>query len=57
MEIGSETMVAVDGFFLFVPHFRTPGVSLYRDPFTKVVLLDRAEATPAIQLDQIGPAV
>lgn len=52
--IGSETMAAVDGFFLFVSRFWTPHDSLYRGSFTKVVLFDRVEAAPAIRSDQIG---
>ena len=57
VEIRSETVAAVDGFFLFVSRFWTPGVSLYRGPFTKVVLFDRAEAAPAIRAELEAPAV
>ena len=50
MEIGSETMAAVDGFFFSSsPRFSSRGVSLYLGAFTKVVLFDRTKAAPTIR--------
>ena len=57
MEIGSETMAAIDGFFLFISRFWVPRDSLYIGSFTKVVLFDRAEAAATMREDQNGPAV
>ena len=56
MEIGSETMAAVDGFFLFVsiPRFSSLGVSLYLGAFMKVVLFDGTKAAPTIRRQLYG---
>ena len=56
MEIGSETMAAVDGFFSSSPHFWSRGVSLYRGSFTKVVPFDRAKAAATIRAQLYGRA-
>ena len=65
MEIGSETMAVVDGFFsssscpLCSParRFSSQGASLYPDAFTKVVPFDDTMAAATIRADQNGPAV
>ena len=54
MEIGSETMVVVDGFFSSFLLFMSRGVSLYRGPFTKVVLFDREKAAASIRRQLYG---
>ena len=54
MEIGSETMAAVDGFFLFVSRFASRHTPLYMGVFTEVVLFDQAEAATAIRAELYG---
>ena len=54
MEIGSETMAAVDVFFSSSPRFSSRGVSLYLGAFTKVVLFDGTKAAPTIRAQLYG---
>ena len=51
MEIGSETMAVVDGFFLFVSRFASRRAPLYMGVFTEVVVFDLAKAAPAIRAE------
>ena len=54
MEIGSKTMAAVDGFFLFVSRFVSRRTPLYMGVFTEVVLFDQAKVAPAIRPELYG---
>ena len=54
MEIGSETMAAVDGFFLFVSRFWSRRTPLYLGVFTEVVAFDLTKAAPAIRAELGG---
>ena len=51
MEIGSETMAAIDGFFLFVSRFWSRCARLYMGVFTEVVVFDLTKAAPAIRAE------
>ena len=48
MEIGSETMAAVDGFFFFVSRFWSRRAPLYLGVFTEVAAFDLTKAAPAM---------
>ena len=51
MEIGSETMAVVDGFFLFVSHVVSRRASFYMGIFTEVVAFNLTKAAPAIRAE------
>ena len=52
-----RTMVAVDGFFLFVSRFWSRRAPLYLGVFTEVVAFDLTKAAPAIRVELEAPAV
>ena len=54
MEIGSETMAAVDGFFLFVSRFWSRRTPLYLGVFAEVGVFDLTKAAPAIRAELYG---
>ena len=54
VEIGSETVAAVDGFFLFVSCFWSRRTPLYLGIFMQVVAFDLMKAAPAIRAELYG---